>query len=77
VRETSESVYAKGSDSGELAALGSLLCWGFPQVALRKIADWLMVMAQTKINSAIFNRVLIGSAIFIRPLIGANLDTIS
>ena len=48
MRETSESVHAKGGDSGELAALESLLCWGFPQVALRKFADWLTVMAQSK-----------------------------
>jgi len=40
VRETSESVHVKGWKSGELAALGDSGNWGFPQVALGKIADW-------------------------------------
>jgi len=48
VRVSSESGCANGWKEGELAALGSLLCWGFPQVALRKFADWLTVTAQSK-----------------------------
>ena len=40
VRKTSDSVHVKGWKCGELAALGDFGSWGFPQVALRKFADW-------------------------------------